>query len=486
MSVVYSRLNKALIACESALSNPTDWYNACSRVSNVLTSMGRFDEASQWNSMAIATSPNVVHYHAKAAILYTIQEDWDKAIATYKQVLELDPNYADAHRSLARLYSHLDKLELELHHWYELLTQRPELGTPERNYKLGQSFQEQGNLDRAAICYERVIEQNDQYWTAYYNLADVRGQQKQWEKVVDCYEQVIRKDATQVQAFHKLGQLWLQQKEYDQAISKFRAATKLDPKFPWSYLGLVQTFLKLEQWDEAIATCRAIISFVEEFPWTYSHMGKAFMAKGEEIQAIACYQKVCQLRGWDECLWRDYQFTQDGFSHQIPLWTAHLQPMTHQANLAALEIGSSQGMTACWLLDSILTDETSHITCIDQTFTERFKHNIYKADAEQQKVTQREGKPHPILESLAASTYDIILVQDRCKQANFIRKDTRLSWPLLKPEGIMFFKDYGWQHPEGPDQSPKTGIDQFLSSISGQFKILHQAYQLIIKKTDAP
>ena len=83
MSVVYSRLNKALIACESALSNPTDWYDACSRVSNVLTSMGRFDEASQWNSMALATSLNVAYYYARTATLYTLQEDWDRAISTY-------------------------------------------------------------------------------------------------------------------------------------------------------------------------------------------------------------------------------------------------------------------------------------------------------------------------------------------------------------------------------------------------------------------
>ena len=202
---------------------------------------------------------------------------------------------------------------------------------------------------------------------------------------------------------------------------------------------------------------------LSEFPWAYSHMGKAFMSKGEEIQAIACYQKVCQLRGWEECIRRDYQFTQDGFSHQIHLWTSHLQQMTRQANLSALEIGSGQGMTACWLLDNVLNHETSHLTCLDQTFTERFKQNIYKADVQQQKVTQVEGKRHPILESLANSTYGIILVQDRCKQANCIRKDTRLSWPMLKPEGIMVLKDYGWQHPEGPDKSPKTGIDQFLS-----------------------
>ena len=482
MSVVYSRLNKSLIACEAALSKPEDWYDSCTRVSNVLTSMGRFDEASQWSSMALVSTPNSVLFNVKAGVLYTIQESWDRAIATYHHVLELEPNYAQAHRSLARIYSHLDKTELELHHWYEFLTLRPDSGTLEGIYKLGQSFKDQGHFDRAAVCYERVIERNDQYWTAYYDLAEVHSQQKQWDKAVFCYEQILSKDANQVLALHKLGKVWLKCKEYKQAIAKFREATKLDPEFPWAYLGLVETFMELEQWDEAIATCRAIISFVDEFPWAYKHMGKAFMKKGQSMEAIACFQKVGQLQEWEECIQRDYQFTQDSFSHQIPLWTKHLQPLTAHGSLNALEIGSGQGMTACWLLDKVLHHEDSRLTCIDQKFTGKFHHNLSQTGVDGQKVTKYPGKPHPILKALYPDSFDVILIQDRCKKADFIQKDTYLSWPLLRRGGLIIFKDYCWRHPEGVEKSPKAGIDKFLASIPGQFKVLHQAYQLIIQK----
>ena len=481
MSVVYSRLNKALGACEAAIANPADWYDACSRVSNVLTSMGRFDEASQWNTMALDTTPRLVPYHHKAAILYTIQEDWDQAIASYHQVLELEPQSAEAHRSLARLHSHLEQLELELHHWDEFLRLRPELSTPENNYKLGQSFQEQGHLDRAALCYERVIEKNDQYWKAYYDLAEVRSKQQQWDKVVSCYEQVLSKDDSQVLALHKLGKIWLQQKEYDQAIANFREATKLAPEFPWAYLGLVETFMELEQWDEAIATCRAIISFVDEFPWTYKHMGKAFINKGEKMKAIACYQKSLQLQGWEECVQKDYQFTQDNFSHQIPIWENHLKHLSNQERINVLEIGTDQGITTCWLLDNILTNESSKLMCIDRKFSSEFNANIRQSGVDDRKFQKLKGNIRPLLKSLKGKAYNLVVVQDPLKQAKLMKQDARLSWPLVKGGGIVVFPSYGWKHKD-IEKSPKVGISQFLSSIEGQFEIIHQGYQLIIRK----
>lgn len=432
--------------------------------------------------MALETTPNTIHYHANAAVLYTIQEDWEQAIATHKHVLEIDPDYAEAHRSLARLYSHLEQLELELHHWYEFLTLRPELGTPERNFKLGKSFQEHGNLELAAVCYERVIERNDQYWTAYYNLADVRSQQQQWEQVAACYEQVIDKDATQVQAFHKLGQHWLQQKDYDQAIASFREATKVDPNFPWAYRGLVQTFMELKRWDEAIATCRAIIGFVEEYPWAYTQMGKASMQKGDEMQAIDFYRKGFQLQGWEACAQRGYQFTQDNFSHQIPSWTKSLHPVAHQEQIKALEIGSGQGLTACWLLDNILSQASSQLTCLDRRFSSEYRTNINHSQVANNKVQQLEGQISTSLKSLDAQAYHIAVIQDPLKQAKLMEQNTRLCWPLLTSEAIVIFPSYGWKHPKDPAKSPKVGIDQFLASVEGQFEILHKGYQLIIRR----
>ena len=481
MTVVYARLNQALAGCEQTLSISGDWYDACVRVSNILTSMGRFDEASQWHSMGVEKTPNLVQFHAKAAFLYVIQEKWDEAIHWYTQLLTIDPKYTDAHRSLAQIYSRLGKLEDELVHWYEFLTHKPELGTPDGHHKLGQSFQEQRKFERAESCYQRAIALNNQYWPAYYDLAELRKQQKQWDAAAECYHQLLEQAPDQIDAHYKLGKLWLHQKNYDQAIAKFQETTQLAPQFSWAHLSLVQSFMALKEWDKAISTCRSIISFVDEYPWAYSHMGKALMQKGEEFQAIACYQKVCQLSGWDTCQQHDYQFTEDTFSNQIPKWREQLQPLVEAKGVAALTIGSKQGMIPCWLLDTILTDPTDELFCIDQAFSSAFDHNINQTNA-LDKIVCIEGKPLMLLPDLPPDSFSLVTIQDRRKQADYIQQEMGLCWPLLKNGGVIIVKDYGWKHPGGPTQSPKTGVDRFLKTIEGEFDILVQAHQLVIKK----
>ncbi|NET09431.1 MAG: tetratricopeptide repeat protein [Symploca sp. SIO2B6] len=513
MSEVYNRLNEALTACEVALSNPTDWYDVCIKVSNILTSMGRFDDASQWNAMALDTTVDVVLYNVRVAALHTAQGNLDQAIATYHRVLDLDPNYAEAHRSLARLYSRLGKIELELHHWDEFVTLRPDLSNTDNNYRLGQSFQENGYLDRAAICYERIIEQNDQNLNhqqldqhqldqqvddpqaddqpleldqqqlgAYYNLAEIRTQQQRWDQAIACYEKVLNQDENQALALHKLGKLFLKQKDYEQAIAKFRETTKLAPKFPWAYRGLVETFMEMEQWDEAIATCRAIISLVDDFFWAHKHMGNALMKKGEKMEAIACYQKGLQLQGWDTCVQKDYQFTQDHFSHQLPIWKKHLQHLTNQENINALQIGSDQGLTTCWLLDNILSHSSAQLTCLDQQFSPEFRINIGRSGVADSKILPLEGEVSDLLNTLEEQSYNLVFIEDPLKQAKLMQQAAQLSWLFVQAGGVVIFPSYSWKSPKSSEQLIKQGIDQFLDSVAGQFEILHRGYQLIIRK----
>lgn len=481
MTAVYSRLNQALAGCEKTLSLSNDWYEDCVRVSNILISMGRFDEASQWHTMAIEETPDVSKFHAKAAFLYVIQERWDDAISWYTKLLELDPQYTEAHRHLAQIYSRTGQIGQEIEHWYDFLTHNPKLGTPDGHHKLGQSFQEQGNLKRAASCYERAIALQQTFWPPYYALANVRKQQNRWEDAAHCYEQLIQQDDNQVEAHYQIGRVWLHKKQYDRAITKFRDINARAPQFPSAYLGLTQAFIALEQWDKVINTCQTTIIAVEELPWAYKHMGRAFMQQGEEQQAIDCYQKAATLLDWIECQKHDYHFIEDTFSHQIPSWRKQLQPLIEAQEVVALTIGSQDGMVPCWLLDTVLTHPSDELMCVDQAFSSRFDRNINQTDA-LDKIVCMEGPPLSLLPDLPTQTFDLIVIQDRRKQSDYIFQEMELCWPLLNPEGLVIVKGYGWQHPSGPDQSPKAGVNRFLAQMKDEVEVLVQDYQLIAKK----
>jgi hypothetical protein len=58
-------------------------------------------------------------------------------------------------------------------------------------------------------------------------------------------------------------------------------------------------------------------------------------------------------------------FVTDVFSEHIPIWTKILSRYAGQPGIQALEIGSLEGRSACWLLENILTHPTARLTAID-------------------------------------------------------------------------------------------------------------------------
>jgi predicted O-methyltransferase YrrM len=196
-------------------------------------------------------------------------------------------------------------------------------------------------------------------------------------------------------------------------------------------------------------------------------------------------------------------FSIDWFSKNIPHWRKHLEEFRDKP-VHTLEIGSWEGMSACWLLKNILTHAEATITCVDlfEADTENYRDLAHRhpasvtasiptdevfdrniaASGAASKVIKSKGKSSEILRTLPLQHYNVIYI-DASHIASDVLIDTVLSWDLLKPEGIMIFDDYLWPlFPEQPLKTPRPAIDAFLRVFKGQYSVLHRGYQIIIRK----
>ena len=484
-----SYLTQAISECEQALQNSAQetekWQQACRNLGNLLQGLGRFDEAIQWHSLALESKPNLVAIYSYLGQLHVREQNWKGAIASLENVLQYQPNSVQAYSSLAQIYGHLGEKEAEIDYWYEAINLSPNLINAQGYHKLGQVLQAKGRIDEAITCYQRARERSDEDFVASeYNLAEIWLQQGKLEEAIASYQAILKQDPTHAQAHHKLGTIYLRQNRYEDAIIAFRQTIKLNPEFPWAYRDLVKTFIQLKKWDEAIATCHAIINLVQEYPWVYVHLGNALREKGQLVEAASSFQKACALRGWQECQTNNYSFTRDYISYRIPTWESCLQPLANCPEIHILLLGNEQGMCACWLLDKILTHPSAKLTCIQAEPSQQLTANLAKTKA-QGKVTQLVGELHQLTNSLTPNTYDVVVLQDRCKLATRAQQNTSLAWDLSKIGGLIIFNDYGWSNPTNRDQNPQLGIDKFLESVQGQWSSVRQvpqAYQFIIQK----
>lgn len=197
----------------------------------------------------------------------------------------------------------------------------------------------------------------------------------------------------------------------------------------------------------------------------------------------------------------DQSYVTDVFTRHIPVWTPLFAELAGNPNVHGLEIGSFEGRSACWLLQNVLTDPTSKLTCID-LFTPfhffpapgaeafepvhldigaQFDTNIRATGAED-RVQKLKGDSNMLLRSLPVHHYDFIYI-DGSHEPRDVLQDAVLCWPLLKTGGILIFDDYGLQEPNFPEREPKTAIDFFLRTFDFDFTLLHKDYQVIIRKT---
>lgn len=178
----------------------------------------------------------------------------------------------------------------------------------------------------------------------------------------------------------------------------------------------------------------------------------------------------------------------------------HLAHLKGVPDLNFLEIGSFNGGSAKWLMNNILTDESSTLTCVDPWEGETYFNNetIIFAKIESQfdkniednkdRVFKNKSLSHEWLMGNRDKKFDFIYIDgDHNPQA--VMLDALLSWKLLKPNGLMVFDDYGWLPGDdaarmaflyGTHAAP--AIDLFIEMYKNRIVILEKNVRLWIRK----
>ena len=185
-----------------------------------------------------------------------------------------------------------------------------------------------------------------------------------------------------------------------------------------------------------------------------------------------------------------YKFSTDGVSANAPVWLKYLEEFAAKPAVHALEIGSFEGRSAVWFLENILTHHSATITCIDlfeEDFEATFDRNV-KASGLGHKLTKLKGESRISIRSLK-NNFDFVYI-DGSHVAKDVLVDAVMAWDLLKPGGMIIFDDYGLRRSPRDSQSdaliPEPAIDAFLKVFRHYVDVVHQDYQIIVRKKLRP
>ena len=187
-------------------------------------------------------------------------------------------------------------------------------------------------------------------------------------------------------------------------------------------------------------------------------------------------------------------FSFDWTSWHFPNWIKLLAPYRGPA-LRVLEIGSWEGRSALFFLNYL---PRARLTCID-TFEGGKEHQVgadpkgflrqveQRFDANTKAFTRRiekiKARSADALAQLglARRRFDLAYI-DGSHLAIDVYSDAALTWPLMARGGLVIFDDYLWKEMPEPLDNPKPGIDAFLKTIDGQYRVALDDYQIGIVK----
>jgi tetratricopeptide (TPR) repeat protein len=251
---------------------------------------------------AAAMAPDVAAVRALYGRALELVGRTDRAEASYRAALRLDPSYTYARRRLLRLALRGDDAVAARVQAERLLTDEPE---EPGNYLLyGLALAGQGRTGDARRAYEEAIRRStDDYPEAWFNLGKLERAAERYDAAVAAYERAVAARPGYVEALNNLGLVHAAAGDIRAAEAAYKRALAVDPSYASAWFNLAR--LSSSQGDTA-AAIEALQSAIRAYP-SYAeallNLGVLYSRSGDLDAALATYERLVAARpryapGW--------------------------------------------------------------------------------------------------------------------------------------------------------------------------------------------
>lgn len=353
--------------------NPQHFGSYCG-LGRCLEQLGLVDGAIAAYDSASKLNPDAdwIHQTLANALQQRIQSDLAEAIASYRQIVELNPDNTQAYHNLlqlqpdnwelwlqlARALTRQKQIESAIHAYRRTIELQPNFS--DTYLALGDALISVEQWQEGLASYRRALELCPDDGAVYFRVWAALAPLKKWEAAATWYRQALELNPNAALAYHHLGAALAGLKQTEPAVASYRRAIDLNPNFSGTYLALGDALISSEQLEEGLASYRRAFELapndstvhfqvwtalsplkkwetaaswysqaLELNPnagWAHHHLGAALAFLKQATAAVASYRRAAELNPnsagtywalaetlvaagrWDEALAAYYQF----------------------------------------------------------------------------------------------------------------------------------------------------------------------------------
>ncbi len=237
--------------------------------------------------------------------MYTVKEIFDEAVRLhktgdlvqadiyYRQVIQADPNHAEAAHFLGLLASqtgHPDAAETLIRRAIGL---KPTASA--FHYNLGLILKGKGKLAEAAECFSREVRLNPTSADAQNNLGMLLVGHGKVVEGIGCYLQALRLSPNHADAHNNLGIARVLQRQYAEAVKCFQTALSLDPNNANNHINLGNVLKDQGQFAEAAECYRQALRLKPDHATAHNNLGLVLVSQGQIADAIESFRQALKI-----------------------------------------------------------------------------------------------------------------------------------------------------------------------------------------------
>lgn len=189
----------------------------------------------------------IVLRRAKNAV---ISRDFNLAIRLYKSLLQEDVKNIEYLSALGNLYMKNNDDEKALPYFQQILTFYP--NNFEAMNSMGGIYRRMGRYQESIEILQKALETKINPAQVNYNLGFTYKLMKNYSEAIDAFENVIAVNPTDVLAYNHLGTIYAAQNNHEKAVATYKRGLQIDPNHPIIQFNLAKSLEAMHDDTSAI------------------------------------------------------------------------------------------------------------------------------------------------------------------------------------------------------------------------------------------
>jgi Flp pilus assembly protein TadD len=217
-----------------------------------------------------------------------------EAEACYREILELEPQHADALHLLGVIAQQAGHHDLAIQLIRSAIQRHPQCADFYNN--LANTYRLQNDLPSAVASYRSAISLDPTHIDALHNLANVLAEQAEFAEAETCFRRVLDLQPSHAQALYNLGNTKIKQSDLPAAIRYYRQAIAVNPDCSAFHFNLAHALQESGGLVEATGAYQRSLALAPDDPEVNYNLGVVLHLRREFPEAAGAFRRAIALK----------------------------------------------------------------------------------------------------------------------------------------------------------------------------------------------